>query len=75
MCDPHADKEEVKREYGVDLLPEINCSGNGQLHDAVILAVWHTEFISIDIKAIKKGNAVVFDTKAVLDRPLVDARL
>lgn len=113
IYDPWADAEEVKREYGVDCLPELRGgfhnvgqtwrghpelvegqaptrlrqaqpdsssswgtgSGEGRQYDAVILAVSHAEFLSMDLGSIKRGNAVVFDIKACLDRSQVDARL
>jgi len=44
-------------------------------YDAIVLAVAHREFNNIDISDLKKNNAVIFDTKGVLNRLLVDARL
>ena len=43
--------------------------------DAVILAVAHNDFKTLDIKGLLKPNGVVYDVKGVLDRELVDARL
>jgi len=72
VYDPHAGKEEVKAEYGIDLIEEVN----GHHYDAIVLTVAHKEFNTIDFKALKKGrNTVIFDTKAVLDRSLIDGRL
>ncbi len=72
VYDPHAGKEEVKSEYGIDLIEEVN----GHHYDAIVLTVAHKEFNAIDFKALKKGrNTVIFDTKAVLDRSLIDGRL
>jgi len=71
VFDPHADRNEVKREYDLDLISEINAH-----YDAVILAVSHEEFKNLDYMALKNGrNTVIFDTKAFLDRELVDGRL
>lgn len=44
-------------------------------YDAVVLAVAHNEFLTLDLNNLKRDNAVVFDIKACLDRTLVDARL
>jgi len=44
-------------------------------YDAIILAVAHKNFNNLDITELKKDNAVIFDTKGVLDRNLVDSRL
>lgn len=71
VYDPHAFPEEVKKEYGIGLLKTV--SGK---YDAIILAVAHDEFIRLDYAGLKNGaNAVLFDTKSVLERNLVDARL
>lgn len=71
IYDPWASKEEVKHEYGIDLLPVLN----GKKYQAVIIAVSHNEFHQIDFQALKEGQAVIFDTKAFINRELVDARL
>lgn len=71
VYDPWADKEEVKHEYGVDLLPDLN----GKKYQAVIIAVSHNEFHEIDFQALKDNHTVIFDTKAFINRDLVDARL
>jgi UDP-N-acetyl-D-galactosamine dehydrogenase len=71
VYDPLANPEEVLQSYGVHLLRSI--SGR---YDAIILAVAHREFLTLDFQAIRNGEtAVVFDTKACLDRSWVDARL
>lgn len=71
LHDPHASAKEVKKEYGIDLTPEIN-----KHYDAIILAVSHQEYRSLDYKALKNGNnTIIYDTKAFLDRNLVDGRL
>ncbi|MFT5970585.1 MAG: UDP-N-acetyl-D-galactosamine dehydrogenase [Flavobacteriales bacterium] len=67
--DPWANAEEVKAEYGLDLIePTIK-------YDAVIMAVNHTQFETLNIKDLIKENSVVFDVKGVLDPKMVDARL
>jgi UDP-N-acetyl-D-galactosamine dehydrogenase len=72
VYDPHAIHEEVHEEYGVSLIHEPKTKA----YDAVILAVSHKEFISLDIPSLCKGNdSVIFDTKSFLDRAMVDARL
>lgn len=71
VYDPHAGKGEVKREYGLELVDEVH-----EHYDAIILAVSHEEFRDLDYKALKNGNnTVIFDTKAFLNRDLVDGRL
>ncbi|KAA5533759.1 nucleotide sugar dehydrogenase [Taibaiella lutea] len=71
VYDPHANNHEVKEEYGIDLIDNID-----DKYEAIILAVSHNEFINLDFKEIKNGNdAVLFDTKSFLNRNLIDSRL
>lgn len=72
IYDPWADAKEVKQEYGLDI---INVLDESTLYDAVILAVAHNEFLKFDYHQVKRNNGVIFDTKAFLDRSIVDARL
>lgn len=72
VCDPWADKEEVKRVYGIECLPNIV---DEMKYDAVILAVAHNEFKEIDFQTFKKSLNVTFDIKGLLDKTIVDARL
>lgn len=72
IFDPWADLEEVKEEYGLDLLAEVAAEKDYQ---ALVVAVAHNEFYQFDFKKYKKKNAVIFDTKSIIDRALVDARL
>lgn len=70
--DPWASAKEVKHEYNINILEKLN----GDNYQAIIIAVAHNEFKTIDFKAIKAaGNSVVFDTKGFLDRRVVDGRL
>lgn len=71
VYDPHANQNEVLREYGITLLETIK-----DTFDAIILAVGHTEFLKLDFQNFKRStNSVIFDTKAFLDRTIIDARL
>ncbi len=72
IFDPWASREEVKHEYGVEMLDYLD---ETQKYDSIIIAVSHNEFLEMDIQKFRKENTVVFDTKACLDRNLVDARL
>ncbi|WP_312390613.1 nucleotide sugar dehydrogenase [Chryseobacterium sp.] len=72
VFDPWANKEEVKHEYQLEILTELR---ENIKYDSIIVAVSHQEFLEIDIKNLVKDNGVIFDTKACLDRNIVDARL
>ena len=70
IFDPHADADEVKHEYNLELIKTIS-----KKYHAVVLTVGHKEFASIDWNALKEPNAVVYDVKGFLDKSLVTARL
>jgi len=71
VFDPWANADRVKKEYGFDLLPELD----SQHYDAIILAVSHQQFLSLDYASLKENGAIIFDTKSFIDRRFVDARL
>ena len=72
IFDPWADPEEVRREYGLNSLSKLN----GSHYEAVILAVAHSQFQSLKIRALCSGrNGVIYDVKGVLKREDVDGRL
>lgn len=71
IYDPWANPEIAKREYGVDItntLPE-------EQFDAVILAVAHREFESLNVSELVKPQHVIYDVKGFLNRDIVDGRL
>lgn len=72
IYDPWANASEVNHEYGVDILSSLDANVK---YDALILAVSHNEFLTMDLSTLKKEKSVVFDIKACLDRTLVDGRL
>ncbi len=68
VYDPVADREEVKREYGIELLerPE-----EGAPYDAVIVAVKHDEFKGLSpefFSSICRTKPIVLDVKGIYDR-------
>lgn len=72
IYDPWAIAEEVKHEYGVDIISELD---ENKKYQAVLLAVAHDEFQTFDFEKHFSAGAVVFDAKAVVDRRWVDGRL
>lgn len=45
-------------------------------YDSIILAVSHDEFLTLNFEQLKNTpETVIYDTKSVLDRELIDARL
>ncbi len=74
VFDPWADKEEVKHEYGIDLLCSIDEIQNKN-YEGVVLAVAHNQFKELDFKSLRINGAVVYDVKGILNRELIDNRL
>jgi UDP-N-acetyl-D-galactosamine dehydrogenase len=70
VYDPHANSEEVIKEYGIKLV------SNLRTYDAIVLAVSHNEFLEIDFSRILNDkSSIIFDIKAFLNREIVHARL
>ena len=72
IYDPLANSIEVSREYGIDLL-DGELGDRLKKYEAIILAVAHVNFQSLDIK--KSSKQAIFDVKGVLNKEFVDGRL
>ena len=73
VIDPWVDVEEVKYEYEIDIqniLPLSNAD-----YSAIVIAVAHREFLSIDLDELRANNSLIFDLKGILPKHLTDARL
>ena len=56
--------EEVKKEYGIDLIKDI-----ADHYDCVVLAVGHNDFKKLDLETLsrhKSDKLLVFDVKGIL---------
>jgi len=71
VYDPWAETKLVQDEYNITLLK----NEPSENYDAIILAVAHTQFLSLNYAAFKEAGSIVFDTKSFIDRNLSDARL
>ncbi len=70
IYDPFADKNEVKNEFGIDLISEF------KRYEGIILAVSHKNFKSLNYLELKSSdNSIIFDLKSVLPINIVDSRL
>jgi UDP-N-acetyl-D-galactosamine dehydrogenase len=69
--DPWANKIDVNIEYGIELTETLNL----EQYQAIILTVAHQEYTHLKIDELNRDNIVVFDTKSVFDKTLVDSRL
>jgi UDP-N-acetyl-D-galactosamine dehydrogenase len=70
IFDPHADAKEVMHEYGLPLIGPPD-----QKYHAIVLAVGHSEFSSLNWSALRDDRTVVYDVKGFLDKSIVTARL
>ena len=74
VFDPWADKEDVKHEYGIDLLCSFDEIKNKN-YEGVVLAVAHNQFKELDFPSLRTNGAVIYDVKGILKRELIDNRL
>lgn len=70
--DPWVDPEPVKYEYDIDIIDFIP-SQDVKKYSAIILAVAHKQFLSLEIT--KSDKLVIFDVKGILSKENVDGRL
>lgn len=71
IYDPWANPAIAEREYGVTVQ---NQCPQGK-YDAIILAVAHDQFKTLNIDALKNDTTVVYDVKAILQEGNYDKRL
>ena len=74
VYDPWVNPAEAQQIFGLTLLQQPQPGS----YDAIILAVGHRQFVqqdSLDVRALGKPDAVVYDVKSVLPKDLVDGRL
>ncbi len=72
IYDPWADKAQVKDEYGIDMIDELE---DLDKYSAIILAVAHDQFKHYNFRGAKESGTVIFDAKSILPRDIIDARL
>jgi UDP-N-acetyl-D-galactosamine dehydrogenase len=70
--DPWADAEEVREEYGLELLSSLDGAAP---FDGVLLAVGHREFLQINPRELVANHGAIYDVKSVWPKDLVDKRL
>lgn len=74
VYDAWADLEDVRHEYGIDLLPELPGAPD-ERYDALVVAVDHDAYRNIDPRALVTPNGIVFDVKGVFPKEKTDGRL
>jgi UDP-N-acetyl-D-galactosamine dehydrogenase len=63
VTDPMASSEELKNEYGFELIPKVNSN-----YDAIVVAVAHKQYLKLDedyFKSISGNNGILMDVKGV----------
>ena len=70
VYDPWVNHQEVMDEYGIAMIDEPE-----GIYSAVILAVSHSQFLSINIKDLVSDSGVIFDVKSTLPKENIDGRL
>jgi UDP-N-acetyl-D-galactosamine dehydrogenase len=73
VCDPWAESDDVMHEYGFPLIAEKELKPG--TYDAVVLAVSHDKFRSLNVGSLRTKNGIIYDVKSFLDLALVDGRL
>ncbi len=73
VYDPWASPEEVKDEYGLDLISDIETTD--KKYDAVLAVVAHNEFKNLDLQKYTSENALIYDVKAIYPKDKSDLRL
>lgn len=88
VYDPWVNVEEVREEYGIEVMTSIESINNkgfqvndhrlpfsSKRYDGVLLTTAHTDFRKLHIEDMVSSPAVIFDAKAALDRKIIDSRL
>lgn len=88
VYDPWVNVEEVREEYGIEVMTSIESINNkgfqandhrlplsGKHYDGVVLTTAHEDFRKLNIENMVSLPVVIFDAKAVLDRKIIDSRL
>ena len=73
VYDPWADKDTVKQEYNLNLIN--NASLLKRNYDAIVLAVSHKEFLTLDLEKLISSTGVIFDVKSFYPKSNTDSRL
>ena len=68
VFDPYADKQDVKNNYGIELIDKISKTYSG-----IILAVSHEAFLNIKFE--NSASTAIFDVKGFLSKGIADGIL
>lgn len=71
VYDPWVDVEKAAREYGICVVKELPA----KRFDALILAVAHRQFETLNLKELVREGGVIYDVKGILPRDMISDRL
>jgi UDP-N-acetyl-D-galactosamine dehydrogenase len=72
VYDPWANNQSMINEYGIAQITQLKA----ETYDAIILAVGHNEFKTLNYGKLKKApNSIIYDIKGILNKTLSDGRL
>jgi UDP-N-acetyl-D-galactosamine dehydrogenase len=71
VYDPWANNEEIKSEFGLELVTKMEPSA----YDVVVLTVGHNEFKHINPRELLTAKGLVYDVKGFFTEEMVDCRL
>lgn len=69
VCDPMAENDEVFHEYGIGL------SEPSGIYNAIVLAVSHEPFASMELRRFMDKKSIIYDIKGFLQKESVNGRL
>lgn len=72
IYDPWADEQVVLKEYNLKVLKQLIAN---KKYKAIVLAVAHKEFLTLDFNSLKEEDGILYDTKACLPREIINGRL
>ncbi|WP_028297292.1 nucleotide sugar dehydrogenase [Olivibacter sitiensis] len=72
VYDPWTNRQEVKKEYQIDLLEALKEESR---YDCIVLAVGHHEFRDFPLQKFKASGTVCYDIKGIWPKEWVDGRL
>ncbi len=73
VFDPWASPKEVKDEYNLDLISNIEHAD--KKYDAILAVVAHSEFKNLDLRKYTKKTALIYDVKGLYPKAQSDLRL
>lgn len=72
VYDPWADPDDVKRNYNISMVSYYPVNKE---YGAIILAVSHTEFLTLDLAALRNPFTIIYDVKGILKSGVADQSL